>query len=72
MLDDQCSEYEPGCDRGDRTGDAEACRRALYTHLIRLSQCPEIIQEAVSDDVDSEEFFERLSTMFRRHKQNEK
>jgi hypothetical protein len=69
--DDQRPEDEPACDQGDPARDAEARRQALSTHLVWLSQCPEIIQEAVSDDVDSEEFFERLSMMFRHRKHNE-
>ena len=51
--------------------DAVVYREALKTHLIWLSQCTEMIQNVISEDIDSEAFIERLSKAFRRHRQNE-
>ena len=67
-LDDPSLEHGRGCDPAE---DAETSRESLRTHLVWLSQCHQIIQEAVGDDVDPEEFFERLSKMFRHRKKKE-
>lgn len=76
LLDNtEAEEQELGCasdpNQGGHAEDEKATREALQKHLIRLSECPEIIQEAVSDDTDPVEFFERLSKIFRRRRQNE-
>jgi hypothetical protein len=62
-------EFEP--EQGVRPVDEVACREALYRHLDWLSYCTEMIQNAVSEDIDSEEFVERIAKMCRCNRRNE-
>ena len=70
-IEEQYLGYEPRRNQDVSVEDETATRKALHKHLIWLTEFPELIQEAVSDDVDPMEFIDRTSRMFRRRRQKE-
>jgi hypothetical protein len=70
-ADGEDIEHDSGCEQDVEMDYSAACREALSAHLIWLSQCTDVIQNAVSEDTDPMEFFDYLSKIFRRKRQTE-
>lgn len=68
-VEEQYLGYEPRRNQDVNAEDEAATREALHKHLIWLTECPNLIQEAVSDDVDPMEFIDRISRMFGHRRQ---
>jgi hypothetical protein len=76
LLEESDPAVDPGWKRGsdhnnEELAIQEACKAALHSHLVWLSQCTDRIQEEVSEDTDPLDFYDKLVEMLRREKKRE-